>query len=94
MLSLPLSSVSAFPSLSVLMHSETPSRVIVQYGISLAESQYRLARSGLPCKGFFGGARKSQNLCLLLPDALPSHSFGSGFIIVWLETLPEKGGAG
>lgn len=36
----------------------------------------------------------SENLRLCFRDALPSCCFGSGLAILWLETLPGKGGAG
>lgn len=42
-------------------------------------------------RGFRGRARDSSNLRLSFPDALPSHCFGSGLIILWLEMLPGKG---
>lgn len=41
-----------------------------------------------------GRAGESYNLCLLLPDSLPSYSSGSGLLILWPEALPGKGGAG
>lgn len=45
-------------------------------------------------KGALGRAGDSDNSCLSFPDALPSYCFGSGPSLLWLESLPGKGGAG